>query len=211
MSGDVHVQFCERPGVRFPRATHLVVGCQRKADAGQFLRDLKERLGQFALDLHPDKTRLIEFGRFATAHRRARGERRPETFDFLGFTHYCRKTRNGGFGLGRKPIAKRVTRTLKRLKERLRVRLHEDVHETAQWLGKVVNGWLNYYAVPTSSRTLGGFVRRLEWIWLATLRRRSQRTRTTIAQVTRLTALYWPPARVRHPWPNARFAVNHPR
>ena len=192
-------------------ADDFVVGCQRKADAGQFLRDLKERLGQFALDLHPDKTRLIEFGRFATAHRRARGERRPETFDFLGFTHYCRKTRNGGFGLGRKPIAKRVTRTLKRLKERLRVRLHEDVHETAQWLGKVVNGWLNYYAVPTSSRTLGGFVRRLEWIWLATLRRRSQRTRTTIAQVTRLTALYWPPARVRHPWPNARFAVNHPR
>ncbi len=168
-------------------------------------------MSQFALELHPDKTRLIEFGRFAMANRRARGERRPETFDFLGFTHYCRKTRNGGFGLGRKPIAKRVTRTLKRLKERLRTRMHEDVHATAQWLGKVVNGWLNYYAVPTSSRTLGGFVRRLEWIWLATLRRRSQRTRTTIAQVTRLTALYWPPARVRHPWPNTRFAVNHPR
>ena len=171
MSGDVHVQFCERPGVRFPRATHLVVGCQRKEDAEQFLRDLKERLGQFALDLHPDKTRLIEFGRFAMANRRARGERRPETFAFLGFTHYCRKTRNGGFGLGRKPIAKRVTRTLKRLKERLRARMHEDVHETAQWLGKVVNGWLN--AVPTSAQTLRGFVRRLEWIWLTTLRRRS--------------------------------------
>ena len=89
MSGDVHVQFCERPGVRFPRATHLVVGCQRKEDAKQFLRDLKERLGQFALDLHPDKTRLIEFGRFAMVDRRARGERRPETFDFLGFTHYA--------------------------------------------------------------------------------------------------------------------------
>ena len=113
--------------------------------AEQFLRDLKERLGQFALDLHPDKTRLIEFGRFAMVDRRARGARRPETFDFLGFTHYCRKTRNGGFGLGRKPIAKRVKRTLKRLKERLRARMHEDVHDTAQWLGKVVNGWLNYY------------------------------------------------------------------
>ena len=97
-------------------ADDFVVGCQRKADAGQFLRDLKERLGQFALDLHPDKTRLIEFGRFATAHRRARGERRPETFDFLGFTHYCRKTRNGGFGLGRKPIARvaRVSDELRR-------------------------------------------------------------------------------------------------
>ena len=102
MSGDVHVQFCERPGVRFPRATHLVVGCQRKADAEQFLHDLKERMSQFALELHPDKTRLIEFGRFAMADRRARGERRPETFDFLGFTHYCKKKRNGNFGLGRK-------------------------------------------------------------------------------------------------------------
>ena len=192
-------------------ADDFVVGCQRKEDAEQFLCALKERLGLFALDLHPDKTRLIEFGRFAMANRRARGDRRPETFDFLGFTHYCRKTRNGGFGLGRKPIAKRATRTLKRLKERLRGRMHDDVHETAQWLGKVVNGWLNYYAVPTSSPTLGGFVRRLEWIRLKTLRRRSQKTRTTMADVTRLKALYWPPVRVRHPWPATRFAVNHPR
>ena len=192
-------------------ADDFVVGCQRKADAEQFLCDLKERLGSFALDLHPDKTRLIEFGRFAMANRRARGDRRPETFDFLGFTHYCRKTRNGGFGLGRKPIAKRASRTLKRLKERLRARMHDDVHETAQWLGKVVNGWLNYYAVPTSSPTLGGFVRRLAWIWLKTLRRRSQKTGTTMADVTRLKALYWPPVRVRHPWPATRFAVNHPR
>ena len=205
MSGDVHVQFCERPGVRLPRATHLVVGCQRKADAEQFLLDLRERMSQFALELHPDKTRLIEFGRFAMANRRARGERRPETFDFLGFTHYCRKKRNGGFGLGRKPIAKRVTRTLKRLKERLRARMHDDVHETAQWLGKVVNGWLNYYAVPTGSPTLGGFVRRLEWIWLKTLRRRSQKTRTTMADVTRLTVLYWPPREGSAPL--ARHAV----
>ena len=87
-------------------ADDFVVGCQRKADAEQFLRDLKERLGDFALDLHPDKTRLIEFGRFALVDRRARGERRPETFDFLGFTHYCKKQRNGQFGLGRKPIAR---------------------------------------------------------------------------------------------------------
>ena len=89
--------------------------------------------------------------------------------------------------------------------------MHDDVHETAQWLGKVVNGWLNYYAVPTSSPTLGGFVRRLAWIWLTTLRRRSQKTRTTMADVTRLKALHWPPVRVRHPWPATRFAVNHPR
>jgi group II intron reverse transcriptase/maturase len=192
-------------------ADDFVVGCQRKADAEQFLRDLKERLGDFALDLHPDKTRLIEFGRFALVDRRARGERRPETFDFLGFTHYCKKQRNGQFGLGRKPIAKRVTRTLKRVKEKLRERMHEDVHDTAQWLGRVVNGWLNYYAVPTSARALRGFARRLLWIWLRTLRGRSQKDRTTIAGVARLAALYWPPVKVRHPWPTERFAVSHPR
>ena len=192
-------------------ADDFVVGCQRKADAEQFLHDLKERMSQFALELHPDKTRLIEFGRFAMADRRARGERRPETFDFLGFTHYCKKKRNGNFGLGRKPIAKRVTRTLKRVKEKLRERMHEDVHDTAQWLGRVVNGWLNYYAVPTSARALRGFARRLLWIWLRTLRGRSQKDRTTIAGVARLAALYWPPVKVRHPWPTERFAVSHPR
>ena len=192
-------------------ADDFVVGCQRKEDAVQFLRDLKERLGQFALELHPDKTRLIEFGRFALVDRRARGERRPETFDFLGFTHYCKKKRNGKFGLGRKPIAQRVTRTLKRLKEKLRARMHEDVHETAEWLGKVVNGWLNYYAVPTSGPTLRGFVRRLMWIWLHILRGRSQKDRTAIASIARLAAVYWPSVRIRHPWPTARFAVKHPR
>ena len=140
-----------------------------------------------------------------------RRKRRPETFDFLGFTHYCKKKRNGNFGLGRKPIAKRVTRTLKRVKEKLRERMHEDVHDTAQWLGRVVNGWLNYYAVPTSARALRGFARRLLWIWLRTLRGRSQKDRTTIAGVARLAALYWPPVKVRHPWPTERFAVSHPR
>ena len=192
-------------------ADDFVVGCQRKADAAQFLHDLRERMSQFALELHPDKTRLVEFGRFAMADRRARGERRPETFDFLGFTHYCKKKRNGKFGLGRKPIAKRVTRTLKRVKAKLRERMHEDVHDTAQWLGRVVNGWLNYYAVPTSARALRGFARRLLWIWLRTLRGRSQKDRTTIAGVARLAALYWPPVKVRHPWPTERFAVSHPR
>ena len=175
-------------------ADDFVAGCQRKADAEQFLHDLRERMSQFALELHPDKTRLVEFGRFAMADRRARGERRPETFDFLGFTHYCKKKRNGNFGLGRKPIAKRVTRTLKRVKAKLRERMHEDVHDTAQWLGRVVNGWLNYYAVPTSARALRGFARRLLWIWLRTLRGRSQKDRTTIAGVARLAALYWHPS-----------------
>ena len=106
---------------------------------------MKERFGRFALEVHPDKTRLIEFG--PQKDRRQRGQGRPETFDFLGLTHYCAKDRRGRFQLGRKPVAKRMNRTLKRLKEELRRRMHHDVADTAKWLGRVVNGWLNYYAV----------------------------------------------------------------
>ena len=138
-------------------ADDVVVGFERKRDAERFLHALGERLGQFDLALHPAKTRLIEFGRFAEVDRRARGLGRPETFDFLGFTHYCTKTRSGRFGLGRKPAAKRMNRTLKRIAEVLRRRMHYDLHEVARWLGQVVNGWLNYYAVPTSSRFLRAF------------------------------------------------------
>ena len=109
----------------------FVVGFEYKRDAERFLRDLKERLASFSLELHPDRTCLIEFGKFSMADRRARGEGRPETFDFLGFTHYCRTTRKGRFGLGRKPMGKRVNRTLKRIKAELRRRMHHDVYEVA--------------------------------------------------------------------------------
>ena len=105
-------------------------------DAEQFLGDIKERLSEFGLNLHPDKTRLIEFGRHAAENRKERGERRPETFDFLGFTHYCRKTRKGRFGLGRKPIAKRMPRTLKRVGEAPRRRINDKVRKVAHWLGQ---------------------------------------------------------------------------
>ena len=158
-------------------ADDVVLGFERKRDAERFLHALGERLGQFDLALHPDKTRLIEFGRFAEVDRRARGLGRPETFDFLGFTHYCTKTRSGRFGLGRKPAAKRMSRTLKRIAEVLRRRRHHDPHEVARWLGRVVNGWLNYYAVPTSSRFLRSFTYILKRIWLKALRRRAQRDR----------------------------------
>ena len=154
-------------------ADDFVVGFQYKRDAERFLCDLKDRLASFSLDLHPDKTRLLEFGKFAIADRRARGERRPETFDFLGFTHYCRTTRNGRFGLGRKPIGKRVNRTLKRIKAELRRRMHRNRYEVAEWLGRVVGGWLRYYAVPTSFPYLKRFVFRLMRLWLRVLRRRS--------------------------------------
>ena len=156
-------------------ADDFVVGFRRNWDAERFLDTVKERFERFDLALHPDKTRLIEFGRYATRDCRKRGQGRPETFDFLGLTHYCTETRRGNFMLGRKPVAKRVRRTLKRIKEALRRRRHDPVEGTARWLGRVVDGWLNYYAVPTSLRFLHRFIRSLRWLWWRTMRRRSQK------------------------------------
>ena len=171
------------------------------------MRELQARLEKFGLSLHPGKTRLLAFGRCAEEDRKRRGEGRPETFDFLGFTHYCRRTRKGRFGLGRKPIAKRMVRFLKRVKEQLIRRRHRKVRETGQWLGQVLNGWLNYYAVPTSFSYLQRCCRRLHWIWMRVLRRRSQRDRTSRKDMDMLTATYWPKLTIRHPWPDARFTV----
>ena len=135
---------------------------QYKQDAEQFLKAAKARFRRFELAPNSDKTRLIEFGRFARERRQKRGQGIPESVDFLGFTHHCTRSRDGKFLLGRKPIAKRMTRTLKRLKEALGRRMHDSVKVTAKWLGKVLNGWLNYYAVPTSHRFLERFEKRLK-------------------------------------------------
>ncbi len=190
-------------------ADDFVVGFQHKEDAERFLSAVKERFGSFGLEIHPDKTRLIEFGRFAMENRRQRGQGRPETFDFLGFTHYCAKTREGGrFLLGRKPVAKRMRRTLKRIKEEIRRRMHHNIKDTARWLGRVVDGWLNYFAVPTSFRYLRQFVARLMRLWLRALRRRSQKDRYTWARLAKLARTYWPKLNVRHPWPSQRFTVS---
>ena len=190
-------------------ADDFVVGFQHKQDAERFLSAVKERFTSFGLEIHPDKTRLIEFGRYAIERRRERGRGKPETFDFLGFTHYCGETGRGQFQLGRKPVAKRMARTLKRLKEILRNRMHGDIEATAQWLGKVVGGWLNYFAVPTSIRYLARFVIRLKRLWLRTLRRRSQTDRFKWAEIDRLVARYWPRLETMHPWPEQRFTVTH--
>ena len=192
-------------------ADDFVVGFQYQRDATRFLKDLESRLYDFALELHPEKTRLIEFGRFASANRAKRGMGRPETFDFLGFTHYCRKTRNGEFGLGRKPIASRVRHTLKRLKEILRKRMHHDVYEVGRWLGQVLRGWLGYYAVPTSSRSLAKFIHCLKRLWFKVLRRRSQRDRFQWERIDRIANCCWPPITILHPWPDERFSVTHSR
>ena len=191
-------------------ADDFVVGFQHKWDAKRFLSDLKERLATFSLELHPDKTRLIEFGRFALAGRRARGERRPETFDFLGFTHYCYTPRSGGFGLGRKPVSKRVNRTLKRIGAELRRRMHHNPYEVAKWLGRILNGWLRYYAVPTSFPSLKRFELRLRRMWLRALRRRSQVDRTKLDKLGRVANAYWPTLKILHPWPEQRFSRQRP-
>ena len=192
-------------------ADDFVVGFQYRRDAERFLEAVKGRFESFELEMHPEKSRLIEFGRYARERRRMTGQSKPETFDFLGFTHCCAKTRNGRFRLGRNPVARRMTRTLKRIKEALRRRMHHDVEDVAQWLGKVVNGWLNYFAVPNSTRYLRRFVLRLKRIWHHTLRRRSQKDRFSWVRLSQLTEKYWPKLEIRHPWPGQRIAVNSTR
>ena len=192
-------------------ADDYVVGFEHRDDAERFLRELKGRFGGFELELNADKTRLIEFGRYAASNRRARGEGRPETFDLLGFTHYCREDRKGRFGLGRKPVRKRMNRTLKRIKTELRRRMHDDVMATGRWLGRVLRGWLNYYAVPTSFPHLQRFVWHLRRIWIRVLRRRSQKDRFSWDWLLAITNTLWPKLRIVHPWPTTRFAVNHRR
>ena len=180
-------------------ADDIVVGFQHKRDAERYLRDVRERLARFGLSLHQDKTRLVEFGRFADLNRRQHGVGKPETFDFLGLTHYCTTTLRGRFRLGRKPVAKRVNRTLARIDEVLRKRWHHDIWEVGRWLGRVCNGWLNYFAVPGSGRFIRAFLRRLQRRWMRALRRRSQRARFSWKRLERMTEILWPRASIRHP------------
>jgi RNA-directed DNA polymerase len=189
--------------VRF--ADDFVVGFQHRDDAERFQRDLRARLAGFALELHPDKTRLIEFGRFASENRRARGVGKPETFDFLGFTHICAKTRTGRFKLKRVTSKKRMRAKLREVKAELRRRRHLPIPAQGRWLGSVLRGHFNYYAVPDNSKALRGFRARVIRHWLRSLRRRSQRTRMTWERMKRIATRWLPPARILHPWPQARF------
>ena len=188
-------------------ADDFVVGFQYKSEAERFLKDLDDRFAKFGLQIHPQKTRLLEFGRFAEANRKTRGQGKPETFDFLGMTHFCAKTRKGWFRVGRKPIAKRVIRTLKRVSERLRRVMHLDIEKVAEWLGRVVDGWLNYFAVPGSYRYLTRFVHELKRRWMKSLRRRSQKDRFEWKKLEALCKRFWPRVRIKQPWPDQRLVV----
>jgi RNA-directed DNA polymerase len=191
--------------VRF--ADDCVLGFEHRDDAERFWADLRERLARFGLELHPDKTRLIEFGRFAAERRRARGAGKPETFEFLGFTHICAKSRSGRFKLKRVTSKKRMRAKLREVKAELRRRWHLPIPDQGRWLGAVVRGHLNYYAVPDNGEALEAFRTQVTRHWHRALRRRSQRTRLDWTRMSRLVTRWLPPARIRHPWPDARFDV----
>jgi len=207
MSGDVHVRFCERLGVRSPRATHLVVGFEHRHEAERFLADLRRRFARFGLELHADKTRLIEFGRFAATNRNRRGGGKPETFDFLGFTHICGKTRGGKFTVIRQTMRTRLQAKLKAVKAELRRRRHDTIPEQGAYLRAVVGGHVRYYGVPMNSRAIGVFRRAVGRMWCDSLRRRSHKHRLPWERMERYINRWLPPARVCHPYPLRRFGV----
>jgi RNA-directed DNA polymerase len=188
-------------------ADDFVVGFQYLGDAKQFLRELRERFAKFNLELHPDKTRLIQFGRFAAANRKERGLGRPETFDFLGFTHMCGKTRDGRFWLRRVTIKKRLRAKLKQAKAEIRRRRQLPIPEQGRWVASVVRGHLAYYAVPGNIDAVSAFRDQVRWHWREALRRRSQRSRMTWKRYTRIAERWLPPARIVHPHPPVRFAA----
>jgi RNA-directed DNA polymerase len=192
-------------------ADDIVVGFEREADARRFWDAMRARLEEFALTLHPDKTRLIEFGRFAAARRARCGLGKPETFSFLGLTHICGKTRTGTFLLKRKSRRDRMRATVRAVREGLRRRMHQPIPVQGRWLKQVVTGYFAYHGVPTNRRALQAFRYYVTDLWRRALRRRSQKDGSTWLRVTKLAADWLPKPYVLHPWPEKRFAVRHPR
>ena len=189
--------------VRF--ADDFVVGFEHRGDAERFWADLRDRLAQFGLELNAEKTRLIEFGRFAARNRKTRGLGRPETFRFLGFTHACAKTKKGRFKLKRMTDSKRLQAKLRALKDELMRRRHQPIPEQGRWLASVLRGHANYYGVPDNSKALRAFRYFATEHWYRALRRRSQRSRLTWERMQCLRDRWLPWPQITHPWPNARF------
>jgi hypothetical protein len=181
--------------IRF--ADDIIVGFEHESDARRFWDAMRERLREFSLSLHPDKTRLIEFGRRAATNRAGRGLGKPETFKFLGFVFMCRRDR--------------MRTRLREIKEELRQRRHQPIPETGKWLTQVVSGYFGYHAVPTNSEAMNAFRYHVTVLWHRQLCRRSQRARVAWSRMTKLVDDFIPKARVLHPWPSVRFAVRHPR
>jgi RNA-directed DNA polymerase len=193
-------------------ADDSVLGFQYHSDAERFLQEWRVRLQKFGLELHPDKTRLIEFGRFAAIDRKQRGEGKPETFNFLGFTHICGRTRkNGKFLVLRKSIRKRLLAKLKQVKDELRIRMHQPLAEVGKWLRSVVQGYFNYHAVPGNIAGLRNFRFEVSKLWRRVIHRRSQRSRITWELVSQLVDAWLPLPKILHPYPLLRFDATHPR
>jgi RNA-directed DNA polymerase len=169
--------------------------------------ELRQRLQKFGLELHPQKTRIIEFGRFAERNRKAQGLGKPKTFAFLGFTHICGTSRSGGYLILRHTIRQRLREKLRQVKETIGRLMHRPVAEQGLYLKQVMNGFFNYFAVPTNSRAINSFYRHVAWYWCRALRRRGQISRLTWQRMKRLIDYWLPPARIRHPLP--RRAVQH--
>jgi RNA-directed DNA polymerase len=192
-------------------ADDIVVGFEHEADARRFWDAMRARLEKFELTLHPEKTRLLEFGRYAAARRQRLGLPRPETFTFLGFIFICGRSRRGAFQLQRKSRGDRMRAKLRQIKDDLRRRWHDSIPEQGKWLKQVVQGYFAYHAVPTNFRALHAFRHHVRTRWMRALRRRSQKDRTSWAQMTRIADTWLPRPRILHPWPNQRFAVKHSR
>ena len=188
-----------------------VLGIQHLAEADRYLEEFRERLRKFGLELHPEKTRLMEFGRYAAERREKRGEGKPETFNFLGFTHICGTNhKTGRFTVHRRTIGKRMAAKLKDIGAKLRMRMHESVQGTVQWLQQVVRGYFQYHAVPGNGARMGAFRKEVLRIWYQTLRRRSQRRRITWKYFYERLAVLLPPVRILQPYPSVRFDAKHP-
>ena len=197
---------CSGKAVVVRYADDFVIGFEHKREAEACLKELQERFAKFGLKLHETKTRLIEFGRFAIERREGRGEGKPETFDFLGFTHRCGKTRSQGwFTIHRESIAKRMRAKLAAVKELLRRRRHWDIGSIGRWLSRVTHSWYNYHAIPGNMIRLQQFRDEIIKLWLRVLRRRSQRQRCTWSRMQRLVRRVLPTPKIIHPYPEQRF------
>ena len=188
-------------------ADDSVVGFQHEKDAYRFLDGLRTNLREYGLELHPDKTRILEFGRFAFENRKERKMRRPETFDFLGFTHICGRSRDGKFQLQRRTSRKRMTRKLREVRDELRKRMHHRIPEVGQWLGSVVRGHNQYYGVPLNYRAISSFRTQVIRHWHFALMRRSQKSKITWDRMNRLASTWLPTPKIVHPYPNQRLVV----
>jgi RNA-directed DNA polymerase len=186
-------------------ADDVVIGFQHRSDATRFRNELDARLSEFGLELHPEKTRLLEFGRYAAGRRAERGVGKPETFDFLGLTHICGRTRSGEFLLVRRTSRKRMAAKLRWVADELMRRRHLSIKKQGLWLQRVVAGYFNYHAIPTNAQALQQFRKQVTGHWRRALRRRSQQDRTDWQRITRLADRWLPKARIQHPWPNDRF------